>query len=48
MVSVPMVRRFLIGIGHPDPLTYAGVAMLLVLVALVACCIPARRALRCE
>jgi predicted permease len=48
MVSVPVVRRFLINISPTDPLTYAGVAMLFVLVALVACYLPARRALRVD
>ena len=48
MVSVPVVRRFLINISPTDPLTYAAVAMLVVLVALVACYIPARRALRVD
>jgi macrolide transport system ATP-binding/permease protein len=48
MVSVPVVRRFLINISPTDPLTYAAVTMLLVLIAVVACYIPARRALRVD
>lgn len=48
MVSVPLVRRFLINISPTDPLTYAAVAMLLVLVALIACYIPVRIALRVD
>jgi putative ABC transport system permease protein len=48
MVSVPVFRRFLINISPTDPLTYAAVAMLLVLVALVACYIPVHRALRVD
>jgi len=38
----------LFGISATDPLTYAGVAILLVVVALLACYIPARRAMRID
>jgi predicted permease len=38
----------LFGVTATDPLTYAGVALLLALVALVACYLPARRAARTE
>jgi predicted permease len=42
------MRGMLFGVGHTDPLTYAGAAMLLAFVALLASWVPARRALRIE
>jgi predicted permease len=56
LAVAPVVRRFLIGISPADPKIYGEVALLLVLVTLVACYIPVRRAtkvdpiiaLRCE
>jgi predicted permease len=38
----------LFGVSAHDPLTFAGVAMLLILVAVAACYIPARRAMRVD
>jgi putative ABC transport system permease protein len=43
-----LVRNFLVGVGTTDPLTYAVVSCLLVLVALLACWVPARRATRVD
>jgi predicted permease len=43
-----LVRNFLVGVGTTDPLTYALVSGLLVLVALLACWVPARRATRVD
>jgi ABC-type antimicrobial peptide transport system permease subunit len=42
------MARLLIGISATDPLTYAMVAILLSTVAVAACWIPARRALRVD
>jgi putative ABC transport system permease protein len=39
---------FLIGISATDPVTYAEVAALLSLMTLVACYLPARRAMRVD
>jgi ABC-type antimicrobial peptide transport system permease subunit len=43
-----LMKELLFGVGATDPLTFAGVALLLTLVALLACFIPARRAARIE
>src|SRR5215510_13388593 len=50
------MKTLLFGVSATDPLTFAGIAMLLIFVALLACFVPARRAttidplttLRCE
>jgi len=43
-----LVGEFLVGIGPADPVTYITVSMLLSFIALAACYIPARRAMRIE
>ena len=43
-----LLRGFLFEIGPGDPLTHAGVSLLLAAVALAACAMPARRAARVD
>ena len=43
-----LMKSFLFGVSATDPLTFAVIASLLVLVALLACYLPARRATRVD
>jgi putative ABC transport system permease protein len=43
-----MLAGFLYGVRPADPLTFAGVSLLLVVIALLACYLPARRAMRVD
>ena len=42
------MRSMLFGISARDPLTFVGVAALLAALSLVACYVPARRAMRVD
>jgi putative ABC transport system permease protein len=48
LVLAQFLKSLLYGVGAYDPLTFVGAAILLVVVALAACYIPARRATRAD
>jgi putative ABC transport system permease protein len=42
------MATLLFGVGARDPMTFVGVGVLLALVSVIACYIPARRAMRVD
>lgn len=48
LASTRLIASLLFGVAPSDPATLCAVAILLALVALLACCIPARRAMRVD
>jgi putative ABC transport system permease protein len=48
LTAAPFVSKLLFGVNARDPLTVMAVTLLLALVAVLACYLPARRALRVD
>lgn len=48
LAMTPLIGTFLYGVRPADPLTFAGVSMLLLAIALAACYVPARRAMQVD
>jgi putative ABC transport system permease protein len=48
LILTRQMKSMIYGVSTTDPLTFAGVALVLMLVATAACYIPARRAMRVD
>jgi predicted permease len=48
LLLTQLIKRLLFGVAAADPLTYAGIAILLTTVVMLACWIPARRATKVD
>jgi len=47
-VVARLIKNLLVGVGPAEPVTYLGIAIILALMALAACYVPARRAMRID
>jgi ABC-type lipoprotein release transport system permease subunit len=48
LALTPLAAALLFGVSPADPLTFASVALLIMLISLVAAAIPARRAMKVD
>ena len=48
LIAGSLIKSFLFGVGRTDPITFAGICLLLSAAAFAACFLPARRATRVD